>query len=133
MALASQKFIIIIRENSTCRITDERQNHDRLFDRPIPEAAGEPVAMTGTVEYRLGAERRKAERTTPEATDMQRMLRQAVEAVGRTAVMECSSRRWIFIAVTRSITRWLFSVPLPRPSRLSQDDGELLVRQTAIV
>ncbi|MFN2517322.1 MAG: Mur ligase family protein, partial [Pyrinomonadaceae bacterium] len=26
----------------------------------IPEAAGEPVAMTGTVEYRLGAERRKA-------------------------------------------------------------------------
>ncbi len=39
----------------------------------IPEAAGEPVAMTGTVEYRLGAERRKAERTTPEATDMQRM------------------------------------------------------------
>ena len=25
----------------------------------IPEAAGEPVAMTGTVEYRLGAERAK--------------------------------------------------------------------------
>src|SRR6267142_6591480 len=44
----------------------------------IPEAAGEPVAMTGTVEYRLGAERRKAERTTPEATDMQRLLRHAV-------------------------------------------------------
>jgi UDP-N-acetylmuramoyl-L-alanyl-D-glutamate--2,6-diaminopimelate ligase len=33
----------------------------------IPEAAGEPVAMTGTVEYRLGKERRKADRTTPEA------------------------------------------------------------------
>jgi UDP-N-acetylmuramoyl-L-alanyl-D-glutamate--2,6-diaminopimelate ligase len=36
----------------------------------IPEAADEPVAMTGTVEYRLGKERRKADRTTPEAPDM---------------------------------------------------------------
>jgi len=42
----------------------------------IPEAAGEPVAMTGTVEYRLGQDRNKAGRTTPEATDMQRLLRQ---------------------------------------------------------
>ena len=39
----------------------------------IPEAAGEPVAMTGTVEYRLGQDRKKAGRTTPEATDMQRL------------------------------------------------------------
>jgi UDP-N-acetylmuramoyl-L-alanyl-D-glutamate--2,6-diaminopimelate ligase len=38
----------------------------------IPEAAGELVAMTGTVEYRLGKERFKADRTTPEAPDMQR-------------------------------------------------------------
>ncbi len=62
----------------------------------IPEAAGEPVAMTGTVEYRLGAERRKAERTTPEATDMQRMLRQAVEIGCKTAVMEASSQAMDF-------------------------------------
>jgi UDP-N-acetylmuramoyl-L-alanyl-D-glutamate--2,6-diaminopimelate ligase len=58
----------------------------------IPEAAGEPVAMTGTVEYRLGKERIKADRTTPEAPDMQRLLRQAVEIGCRTAVMECSSQ-----------------------------------------
>lgn len=58
----------------------------------IAEAAGEPVAMTGTVEYRIGAERRKAERTTPEASDMQRLLRQSVEAGCRLAVMECSSQ-----------------------------------------
>lgn len=58
----------------------------------IAEEAGEPVAMTGTVEYRIGAERRKAERTTPEASDMQRLLRQAVEAGCRLAVMECSSQ-----------------------------------------
>jgi UDP-N-acetylmuramoyl-L-alanyl-D-glutamate--2,6-diaminopimelate ligase len=62
----------------------------------IPEAAGEPVAMTGTVEYRLGAEHHKAERTTPEATDMQRMLRRAVEIGCKTAVMEASSQAMDF-------------------------------------
>jgi UDP-N-acetylmuramyl-tripeptide synthetase len=62
----------------------------------IPEAAGEPAAMTGTVEYRIGAERLKAERTTPEATDMQRLLRRAVNEGVRTAVMECSSQAMDF-------------------------------------
>ena len=80
----------------------------------IPEAAGEPVAMTGTVEYRLGAERRKAERTTPEATDMQRLLRQAVEIGCKTAVMEASSQAMDFhrcdeleyaVAVFTNLTR----------------------------
>lgn len=58
----------------------------------LMEAASEKVAMTSTVEYRIGDERRKAERTTPEASDMQRFLRQAIEAGCRTAVMECSSQ-----------------------------------------
>ena len=80
----------------------------------IPEAAGEPVAMTGTVEYRLGAQRFKADRTTPEATDMQRLLRQAVEIGCRTAVMECSSQAMDFhrcdeleyaVAVFTNLTR----------------------------
>lgn len=80
----------------------------------IPETAGEPVAMTGTVEYRLGKERRKAGRTTPEATDMQRLLRQAVEIGCRTAVMECSSQAMDFhrcdeldyaVAVFSNLTR----------------------------
>ncbi len=80
----------------------------------IPEAAGEPVAMTGTVEYRIGKERRKAERTTPEATDMQRLLRQAVDVGCRTAVMECSSQAMDFhrcdkleysVAVFSNLTR----------------------------
>ena len=62
----------------------------------IPEAAGELVAMTGTVEYRLGKERFKADRTTPEAPDMQRLLRQAVTIGCRTAVMECSSQAMDF-------------------------------------
>lgn len=80
----------------------------------IPEAAGEPVVMTGTVEYRIGAERRKAQRTTPEATDMQRLLRQAVEVGCKTAVMECSSQAMDFhrcdaleyaVAVFSNLTR----------------------------
>lgn len=80
----------------------------------IPEEAGEPVAMTGTVEYRLGKERRKADRTTPEAPDMQRLLRQAVELGCRTAVMECSSQAMDFhrcdeleyaVAVFSNLTR----------------------------
>jgi UDP-N-acetylmuramyl-tripeptide synthetase len=58
----------------------------------IADAAGEPVAMTTTVEYRVGEEHWKAERTTPEATDMQRILRRAVEAGCRMAVMESSSQ-----------------------------------------
>jgi UDP-N-acetylmuramoyl-L-alanyl-D-glutamate--2,6-diaminopimelate ligase len=80
----------------------------------IPEAAGEPVAMTGTVEYRLGKERHKADRTTPEAPDMQRLLRRAVEIGCRTAVMECSSQAMDFhrcdeleyaVAVFTNLTR----------------------------
>lgn len=62
----------------------------------IPEAAGEPVAMTGTVEYRLGNEKKKAGRTTPEAPDMQRLLRQAVTVGCKSAVMECSSQAMDF-------------------------------------
>ncbi|HEY0405569.1 MAG TPA: Mur ligase family protein, partial [Pyrinomonadaceae bacterium] len=58
----------------------------------ISQAAGEIMAMTTTVEYRIGEQRIKAERTTPEATDMQRLLRRAVEAGCRAAVMESSSQ-----------------------------------------
>jgi UDP-N-acetylmuramyl-tripeptide synthetase len=58
----------------------------------IADAAGEPVAMTTTVEYRVVEEHWKAERTTPEATDMQRILRRAVKAGCRMAVMESSSQ-----------------------------------------
>jgi UDP-N-acetylmuramoyl-L-alanyl-D-glutamate--2,6-diaminopimelate ligase len=80
----------------------------------IPEEAGEPVAMTGTVEYRLGKERKKAGRTTPEATDMQRLLRQAIDVGCKTAVMECSSQAMDFhrcdaleysVAVFTNLTR----------------------------
>lgn len=80
----------------------------------IADAAREPVAMTGTVEYRIGDECMKAGRTTPEASDMQRLLRRAVEVGCRMAVMECSSQAMDFhrcdalsyaVAVFSNLTR----------------------------
>src|SRR5215213_1988048 len=44
----------------------------------IPEEAGELVAMTATVKYRLGNHLLKADRTTPEASDIQRLLLRSV-------------------------------------------------------
>jgi UDP-N-acetylmuramyl-tripeptide synthetase len=58
----------------------------------IAQAAGEPGAMLTTVESQIGDVRRKAERTTPEASDTQRFLRSAVDAGCKMAVMECSSQ-----------------------------------------
>ncbi len=57
----------------------------------VCEAAGAMVAVLGTVGSRLGAEHLKSERTTPEASAVQRFLRRAVEAGCRVAVMESSS------------------------------------------
>ncbi|HYX40287.1 MAG TPA: UDP-N-acetylmuramoyl-L-alanyl-D-glutamate--2,6-diaminopimelate ligase, partial [Pyrinomonadaceae bacterium] len=56
------------------------------------EAAGDKVALLGTVGYRIGAETFAAKHTTPEASDIQRFLRRAVDAGCAAAVMECSSQ-----------------------------------------
>jgi UDP-N-acetylmuramyl-tripeptide synthetase len=58
----------------------------------VVEAAGESVALISTVEYRVAGERQPALHTTPEASDLQRMLRRAVESGCRIAVMESSSQ-----------------------------------------
>lgn len=58
----------------------------------LARANGEKAAMLTTVEYRIGDESRPAVRTTPEASDTQRFLRQAVERGCQTAVMETSSQ-----------------------------------------
>ena len=51
--------------------------------------------MTGTVEYRIGKERRKAERTTPEARTCNGCCGRLCAGC-RTAVMECSSQAMDF-------------------------------------
>jgi len=58
----------------------------------IVAAAGERTALISTVEYRVAGERSEALHTTPEASDVQRLLRSAVESGCRVAVMESSSQ-----------------------------------------
>ncbi len=57
----------------------------------IFEAAGHRSGLLGTVSYRIGKEEREATRTTPEAPDVQSMLREMVTSGCSAAVMEVSS------------------------------------------
>lgn len=58
----------------------------------LAEAAGQRPAMLTTVEYRIGEKSEEAVRTTPEASDTNRFLREAVDAGCTVAVMEASSQ-----------------------------------------
>jgi UDP-N-acetylmuramoyl-L-alanyl-D-glutamate--2,6-diaminopimelate ligase len=57
----------------------------------IFEAAGVRCGVLGTVAYRIGNEVREASRTTPEAPDVQRMLREMVTRGCGACAMEVSS------------------------------------------
>jgi UDP-N-acetylmuramoyl-L-alanyl-D-glutamate--2,6-diaminopimelate ligase len=57
----------------------------------IFEAAGIRCGMLGTVTYRIGDELREATRTTPEAPDVQRLLREMVNRGCGACAMEVSS------------------------------------------
>jgi len=58
----------------------------------LAEANNEKAAMLTTVEYRIGEKSVPAIRTTPEASDTNRFLREAVDEGCKTAVMETSSQ-----------------------------------------
>ncbi len=58
----------------------------------LAEAAGRKCAMLTTVEYRIGEKTEPAVRTTPEASDTNRFLREAVDVGCDIAVMETSSQ-----------------------------------------
>jgi UDP-N-acetylmuramyl-tripeptide synthetase len=58
----------------------------------LATANGEKAAMLTTVEYRIGEKSEEAVRTTPEASDTNKFLREAVDENCRTAVMETSSQ-----------------------------------------
>ncbi len=88
---------------------------DEFFDRPTEElqvagvtgtsgktttcfllfailaAAGRRPGLLGTVEARVGGERRGVQRTTPEAIDLQRVFREMLDSGDRTCAMEASS------------------------------------------
>jgi UDP-N-acetylmuramoyl-L-alanyl-D-glutamate--2,6-diaminopimelate ligase len=55
------------------------------------EACGIRAGILGTVMYRIGREDRESQRTTPEAPDVQRMLREMVRAGCGACAMEVSS------------------------------------------
>jgi UDP-N-acetylmuramoyl-L-alanyl-D-glutamate--2,6-diaminopimelate ligase len=57
----------------------------------VLDAAGEPVGMIGTIEYRAGDERLVADRTTPDAVMLHQWFAKMVAAGVRRAVMEVSS------------------------------------------
>ncbi|MEW5984917.1 MAG: UDP-N-acetylmuramoyl-L-alanyl-D-glutamate--2,6-diaminopimelate ligase [Acidobacteriota bacterium] len=59
--------------------------------RGMFEAAGRPCGLIGTVQYLIGQQARDASRTTPEATDLQRMLREMCSLGSRACAMEVSS------------------------------------------
>jgi UDP-N-acetylmuramoyl-L-alanyl-D-glutamate--2,6-diaminopimelate ligase len=57
----------------------------------ILAAAGRRPGLLGTIENRVGGERRAAVRTTSEAIDVQRLLREMLEAGDRSCAMEATS------------------------------------------
>jgi len=57
----------------------------------IFDAAGGPVGLIGTIEYRAGEERLMADRTTPDAVVLQQWFAKMADAGVRHAVMEVSS------------------------------------------
>jgi UDP-N-acetylmuramoyl-L-alanyl-D-glutamate--2,6-diaminopimelate ligase len=57
----------------------------------ILAAAGRRPGLLGTVEARVGGERRGVVRTTPEAVDLQRLFREMLDAGDRSCAMEASS------------------------------------------
>ena len=57
----------------------------------ILAAAGRRPGLLGTVEARVGGERRGVVRTTPEAIDLQRVFREMLDAGDRSCAMEASS------------------------------------------
>jgi UDP-N-acetylmuramoyl-L-alanyl-D-glutamate--2,6-diaminopimelate ligase len=57
----------------------------------IFDAAGIPCGVVGTVAYRIGDELREATRTTPEAPEVQRLLREMADRGAGACAMEVSS------------------------------------------
>jgi UDP-N-acetylmuramoyl-L-alanyl-D-glutamate--2,6-diaminopimelate ligase len=57
----------------------------------ILAAAGRRPGLIGTVEARVGGERRGVRRTTPEAIDLQRLFREMLDAGDRSVALEASS------------------------------------------
>jgi UDP-N-acetylmuramoyl-L-alanyl-D-glutamate--2,6-diaminopimelate ligase len=65
------------------------------------EAEGRPAGLVGTVEWRVGGERRPAPFTTPEAIDLQRLFREMLATGDRSVALEASSHGAAFRRLDR--------------------------------
>ena len=81
----------------------------------ILAAAGRRPGLLGTVEARVGGERRGVVRTTPEAIDLQRLFREMLDSGDRSCAMEASSHA----STLRRLDRVRFAVLVF--TNLSQD------------
>ena len=90
-------------------------------------AAGLRPGLLGTVEVRVGGERRPALRTTPEAIDLQRTLREMLDAGDRSCAIEATSHGCGARPPCRHpLRRARVHEPDPGPSRPARVDGALL-------
>src|SRR4026208_167615 len=80
----------------------------------ILAAAGRRPGLLGTIENRVGGERRAAVRTTSEAIDVVRLLREMLDAGDRSCAMEATSHG---SALKRLGGRRLCGRRLPDPRR----------------
>jgi UDP-N-acetylmuramoyl-L-alanyl-D-glutamate--2,6-diaminopimelate ligase len=85
----------------------------------ILAAAGRRPGLVGTVEWRVGGATRPAPHTTPEAIDLQRLLREMLDAGDRSVALEASSHGSAF----RRLDRVRFDVLVF--TNLSQDHLDL--------
>src|SRR5215475_242973 len=73
-------------------VTDtNRKTTTTYIVESILKAAGKPAAVFGTIEYQKPGFDFAAERTTPEAPDIEKLFRQVVDARWQYAVIEISS------------------------------------------
>jgi UDP-N-acetylmuramoyl-L-alanyl-D-glutamate--2,6-diaminopimelate ligase len=70
--------------------TNGKTTTTHLLDAAL-RAAGHKVGLVGTIQYRVGDRLAEAARTTPEASDLQELFREMVDAGCDHAVMEVSS------------------------------------------
>jgi UDP-N-acetylmuramoyl-L-alanyl-D-glutamate--2,6-diaminopimelate ligase len=83
-----------------------------LIDAAL-RAAGHKVGLLGTVQYRIGDRLADATRTTPEASDLQALFREMVDAGCSHAVLEVSSTRSSSSAWPAASSGWPYSRTSP--------------------
>ncbi len=93
MALAADSFFgAPTRELSVAGVTGTNGKTTTAFLLySILAAAGRRPGLLGTIESRIGGERRAVAHTTPEAIDLHRTLREMVDAGDRSCALEASS------------------------------------------